>query len=496
MSESERPPADDGTSPSPDESGDGAAIESRPGALDRDAFVRAMVREIRAPLAATLGYTDLLREFELSDAERGELVDGLRVAADGLLTLVDRVERFIDLDARSRSIAGLDDDGPHSGDAAAIHGGDSTGTDEALRSAPRIDPVDLVENALARLQPAAEDGDVDLRLRSDGSIPAAISVDESALATVVECLVENAIRWAPSSRVQIVVAWFEPKSQGPGRFEVAVRDRGRGLPVIPEQGIFQPFEHRDTSPDRRWRGAGLGLALADRAAACAGGRLSVDPPVAPAADGGAEVHGPAGGTTFRVSLPAYAEAGTTRRRIDDHAIGRPRSARDAAAGQPLEGLSLVLAESEAEQAWLLRQVLERAGASVRSLGTGSELDLGISAACAAADSSADDAAHGAEGTSAPDMFVAGADRNGRDAIDVIAAVRGAGWRRPLVVIVDQASPARRQELIEAGADAILVRPVDPVRLVEGVVRVRARAVDPGPAIGGDGEDGREGAPGD
>jgi signal transduction histidine kinase len=70
-----------------------------------------------------------------------------------------------------------------------------------------------------------------------------------------------------------------------GRVEVAVLDRGAGLPDVPVEELFQPFvSHR---PD----GVGLGLALAERLAAIHGGSVRLEPREA-------------GGVRATLSLPA------------------------------------------------------------------------------------------------------------------------------------------------------------------------------------------------
>lgn len=56
-----------------------------------------------------------------------------------------------------------------------------------------------------------------------------------------------------------------------GSVEIAVRDRGIGVPDSELERIFEPFHRTDSSRSRRAGGTGLGLALVRRIAKAHGG---------------------------------------------------------------------------------------------------------------------------------------------------------------------------------------------------------------------------------
>ena len=72
--------------------------------------------------------------------------------------------------------------------------------------------------------------------------------------------------------------------------EVAVHDRGNGIPAGEELAIFEPYHRSDRSGQR---GAGLGLAVCRAIARAHGGELSLHAR-------------PGGGSTFVLNLPVEA----------------------------------------------------------------------------------------------------------------------------------------------------------------------------------------------
>jgi len=77
---------------------------------------------------------------------------------------------------------------------------------------------------------------------------------------------------------------------GDGTVRIEVWDRGVGIAESDRPKLFQPFVQVDGRSVRRYEGAGLGLALADRLVRLHGGRIEVQSSVGL-------------GSTFAVVLP-------------------------------------------------------------------------------------------------------------------------------------------------------------------------------------------------
>lgn len=126
--------------------------------------------------------------------------------------------------------------------------------------APAKAPVDLgaLVDEVAR--------DADFEARGSGSRVVAkiesviVDGDEEILRRAIENIVRNAIRFTPEgSEVEIAM------ERSAEQVTVRVRDRGPGVPEEALENIFVPLYRVDPDRDRRTGGAGLGLAIAERA---------------------------------------------------------------------------------------------------------------------------------------------------------------------------------------------------------------------------------------
>jgi signal transduction histidine kinase len=94
--------------------------------------------------------------------------------------------------------------------------------------------------------------------------------DAELLRQAAENVVRNAVRFAPEGTdVEIELEQVAPRS-----VELRVRDHGPGVPESALAEIFRPFTRVESARDRASGGAGLGLAIAERAVRLHGGTVS------------------------------------------------------------------------------------------------------------------------------------------------------------------------------------------------------------------------------
>jgi two-component system OmpR family sensor kinase len=131
----------------------------------------------------------------------------------------------------------------------------------------QVDLAHIAREVVGRYAPRAEARDVDLGAEA----PAAARVFGSAseLRSLIENLVDNALRYAPpGSAVTVSVAQRDPL------IELAVVDAGRGIPAAERERVFQRF-YRGSASRGGTSGTGLGLAVAEALAARWGGEVTL-----------------------------------------------------------------------------------------------------------------------------------------------------------------------------------------------------------------------------
>ncbi|HEV7246394.1 MAG TPA: ATP-binding protein [Shinella sp.] len=129
------------------------------------------------------------------------------------------------------------------------------------------------------------------------------------------------------------------------------------------------------------------------------------------------------------------------------------------------GARILLAEDDPVNAMLVRSVLERAGHTVRHVHDYPSL---VSALSGATDA----------GPFAADLLVTDLGMPGGDGREMIARIVQRDYgnaRLPVVVLTADSRTGLREELLSAGADAVLAKPADPVVLIAEIARLALSA---------------------
>jgi signal transduction histidine kinase len=116
-----------------------------------------------------------------------------------------------------------------------------------------------------------------------------LATDDVAVATALENLIDNAIKYSPVGEVVIHVA---AREDARGRVIIEVRDRGIGIPRAQLKRVFERFYRVPEEQVRERRGTGLGLYVVSALIRSLGGRIEAHSP------------GRGQGTTMCVLLPA------------------------------------------------------------------------------------------------------------------------------------------------------------------------------------------------
>ena len=151
----------------------------------------------------------------------------------------------------------------------------------------RVAVRELVDAAVQRTQALAEGNGITFAVQTAPDV--AVEGDREQLLSAVANLLHNAVSYSDEgTTVSVEVA------VGDGTVDIAVRDRGIGIPAKDLERIFERFYRVDRARDRRTGGTGLGLSIVRHVATNHGGDVLV-----------ASREGE--GSTFTLRLPVAAD---------------------------------------------------------------------------------------------------------------------------------------------------------------------------------------------
>jgi len=199
----------------------------------RTAFTAAVSHELRTPLARLLA---LLESAELPGADLHAMLQQARAEVEEMTELVDDI-LFLSALENEREVVSLGE--------------------------TRAGPVLRV--ALEERRERAERAGIRLELRIDDE-EILVPLRPRMLRTVVENLLENAIRYAGEGATCVLSLTREG-----GNVVLATSDDGAGIPAEDAPRLFERFFRSDRA--RTTRGSGLGLAIVKHVVESAGGHV-------------------------------------------------------------------------------------------------------------------------------------------------------------------------------------------------------------------------------
>jgi CheY-like chemotaxis protein len=277
-------------------------------------FLANMSHELRTPLNAILGFSNLLREGDVSDWQRNDL-DIISRSGEHLLSLVDEVL-----------------------DVAKI---------EAGRGVLEIAPYDLtsmVRDVMDMMGARAQMKGLALLHVESSELPRYVRADGSRLRQVLINLVGNAIKFTSTGSVTLRLDAGRADDEARFLLTVYVEDTGSGIAQEDQARIFEPFVQ--AGPASAKRGSGLGLAITRQLVELMGGTVGVEST-------------PGKGSKFRVEVPVFVEEESE----PAGALGDRRRITGLEPGQP--EFRVLVCEDEPTSAAVLLRFLQSAGFQVR-----------------------------------------------------------------------------------------------------------------------------------
>ncbi|MDQ3282763.1 MAG: PAS domain S-box protein [Acidobacteriota bacterium] len=297
-----------------------------------------------------------------------------------------------------------------------------------------LEIAEVIDAAIDTVRPAAAAKGVEIVSELD-SMPQPLCGDANRLQQVFWNLLSNAVKFTPASgRVSVRL---ETKHN---EVEVRVTDTGEGIRPDFLPYVFDRFRQADASTTRRHAGLGLGLAIVKQIVELHGGTVR------------ASSEGPGKGATFTVALPflaahAEAEAGTDDRRVLRNAADAPDSARDQ-----LAGLRILVVDDEEDNLLIAHRIFTEHGAHVSTARSAGDALAALQAAPF-------------------DVLVSDIAMPGEDGFSLLRKVREQFPDLPALALTAYARPEDRENVLRAGYDAHLAKPVEASQLVAAVAGI-------------------------
>jgi signal transduction histidine kinase len=234
-------------------------------------FVSNVSHELRTPLASIRVFGELMRIGRVDDPDKiheyGELIESESRRLTQLVNNILDFEKF-ELGQKTYSVE-------------------------------TVDPVRLVDEALAAFVPQARQQGFEVGFnRPNGPVPT-VSVDPGAVSQAILNLLDNAVKYSGDSRKVLVRV-----DRGVGNVRISVEDFGIGIPADEHAQIFTRFHRVSTSLVHDVKGSGLGLALVKYIVEAHGGRVTL-------------TSTPGSGSTFTIHLPTANPQATAQSRVKE-----------------------------------------------------------------------------------------------------------------------------------------------------------------------------------
>lgn len=277
----------------------------------KDDFLATLSHELRSPLTAIVGWTEVAR---MQSSAHPEILNSVQVIARNAKLQAQLISDLLDV---SRITAG------------------NIRLEKSI-----VSLADLVESTAENMVGTAAERDIELDVHIDSNI-GPMRGDPGRLTQVVSNVLNNAVKFSDSGGVVHVSL-----KRGDGNFaRLVVEDYGRGIgpSVLPR--IFDRFWQEDTSSRRSHGGLGLGLSIVKHLVDLHGGSVI------------AESEGEGKGARFTISLPLSVTAEMPA--IPDHDSGEFE---EPDAPIDLTGIRVLLVDDETDGREWVRHVIRSAGA--------------------------------------------------------------------------------------------------------------------------------------
>ena len=221
-------------------------IRAVEGSLAKSQFLFNMSHDIRTPMNAIIGYTNLAKNEEISPAAR-EYLGKIETSSQHLLALINDILEMSRIENGKLEL--------------------------------EYEPSDLcriLEEMGDLFSQQMEEKNIDFTVHTSNVMHPYVWCDRHNLNRVLLNVLSNAFKFTPEHGTISTTIWeIGGVETGYGTYELRVKDNGIGMSREFADRMFTAFERERTSTDSRVEGTGLGLAITKRIVDLMGGTIEV-----------------------------------------------------------------------------------------------------------------------------------------------------------------------------------------------------------------------------
>ena len=288
----------------------------------RNDFLANMSHDIRTPMNAIVGYTNIAKTNKHKPETVADALDKIGSSSHYLLSLINDILDISKIESGKMQI--------------------SCGPCDLAELFRRIEDITALQ---------AKKKSLVINYCYDNICHYQVITDELRIEQIIINIVSNAIKYTPPGKTVDLIAEEIPSSGGKNKYRFIIRDTGMGIKEDYMPHIFESFTREERTTVNRIQGTGLGLAITAKIVEMMGGTISVKSKLGE-------------GSEFTVELE-----------LEPLETDSPANA-DNSESIDLAGRRILLVEDNAINAEIARMILEQYGAEVQQAENG---EIGLEA---------------------------------------------------------------------------------------------------------------------
>ncbi len=290
--------------------------------IARNSFLSNMSHDIRTPLNAIIGYTELAKNHKSNPDKVEYYMDKIRMSGEQLLAILN---------------ASLEITRMESGKAKLV------------------ESMCLLEELLSeveeRMKPLMDSKSIDFTVDKSEIWHFAVIADDMRIQEILIQLLDNAVKYTnPGGKITLSVIETDMKLRNYSKYQFIVEDNGKGISEEFKKEMFDPFMRENNTTKSGVLGTGLGLAVVKNLVDMMEGSIEVESEVGR-------------GSKFTVSLLLKIS--------EEHAVDKQTEPVHILDDQDLKGKRLLLVEDNDINCEIAQELLESQGYIVETAKDGS-----------------------------------------------------------------------------------------------------------------------------